>query len=360
MSLEIMLVLRVHLIYPKRTSRSVISYLVNFLRKLDQFALLRIRKRTAVVYSTISTLSFTLLVKMEFPGLGSQCTFKSCQQLDFLPFRCGLCDNIFCAEHRSIFSHSCPEAEDTKRFVCATCGLALEVEGRTDTDQISKEHLESGCKRHVLVLPSIKKKCQLDSCGQAETIVSLCLYCSGVYCLKHRHAADHQCVSSEQTAIKAQEKRKTIQDLISKNIKKPTTTSSAHVPAKPRKKSPVVELMRMKGKAKGDNGLPQAQRFYLKCFLPIESKSPPVIMFFDKSWSLGRVLDKVTSVGKVINMNNRTQDPTQKLHIFLQRSGEKLPITETLEQLEGQIFNGDTLVIEKTAEATIDSNLYLD
>ncbi|KAK9767977.1 hypothetical protein K7432_001747 [Basidiobolus ranarum] len=298
---------------------------------------------------------------MEFPKLGTQCTFESCQQLDFLPFRCSLCKHIFCSEHRSIFQHNCALAQDINTPVCKTCGLALENEENIDTDQILREHIESNCKRHVRILPSIKQKCQFSTCGQSESVVSLCLYCTSVYCLKHRHAADHECSSKEDNANKAQEKRKNIQDLISKNIKKSTsTTSTTSVPSKPRKKSPVVELMRMKGKAKGDNEVPQALRFYLKCFLPIESKTPPVVMFFDKNWSLGKVLDKVTSAAKVTNMNNRVQDPAQKLHIFLQRTGEKLPITESLLSLEGQVFNGDTLVIEKTAESSIDPDSYLD
>lgn len=43
---------------------------------------------------------------MEFDHLGKRCFL--CNQQDFLPIECDLCNKFFCMEHSSIDSHQCP------------------------------------------------------------------------------------------------------------------------------------------------------------------------------------------------------------------------------------------------------------
>lgn len=44
---------------------------------------------------------------MEFPNLGQQCSLQNCSQLDFLPFTCTNCQQIFCKEHYITSAHDC-------------------------------------------------------------------------------------------------------------------------------------------------------------------------------------------------------------------------------------------------------------
>ena len=44
---------------------------------------------------------------MEFDDLGKRCFL--CNQQDYLPIKCDLCNKFFCLEHSSIDSHQCPE-----------------------------------------------------------------------------------------------------------------------------------------------------------------------------------------------------------------------------------------------------------
>ena len=42
---------------------------------------------------------------MEFTNIGKHC--KTCNQYDFLPFKCDLCSNFFCLNHKTPESHNC-------------------------------------------------------------------------------------------------------------------------------------------------------------------------------------------------------------------------------------------------------------
>ena len=42
--------------------------------------------------------------------VGEHCSAQQCNQVDFLPFRCAGCANVFCLEHRSVVAHDCPHA----------------------------------------------------------------------------------------------------------------------------------------------------------------------------------------------------------------------------------------------------------
>lgn len=49
---------------------------------------------------------------MEFPELGSQCSVKECQTLDFLPIECSYCHMIFCKDHSQTSNHNCTAVID--------------------------------------------------------------------------------------------------------------------------------------------------------------------------------------------------------------------------------------------------------
>lgn len=44
---------------------------------------------------------------MEFPELGQRCSLQDCKQLDFLPFTCANCQQVFCKNHYITSAHDC-------------------------------------------------------------------------------------------------------------------------------------------------------------------------------------------------------------------------------------------------------------
>ena len=50
------------------------------------------------------------------------CRRSDCNQVDFLPFECDCCHNVFCLEHRTYQAHSCPTAGTVAGCKTATIG----------------------------------------------------------------------------------------------------------------------------------------------------------------------------------------------------------------------------------------------
>ncbi|RWR84377.1 zinc finger protein [Cinnamomum micranthum f. kanehirae] len=130
-----------------------------------------------------------------FPELGQHCQQSSCNQLDFLPFKCDACTQVFCLEHRSYKSHNCPKAEQKSRtvVVCSLCSMSMERVGVMEEEEvILEQHVRSGdCN------PSNKKKprCPVKRCKQVLTFsnTTTCKICSQKVCLSHRFPSDHAC-----------------------------------------------------------------------------------------------------------------------------------------------------------------------
>ncbi|XP_057447516.1 zinc finger AN1 domain-containing stress-associated protein 12 [Lotus japonicus] len=132
-----------------------------------------------------------------FPDLGKHCQHHDCHQLDFLPFTCDACKQVFCVEHRSYKSHACPKPDHNSRkvVVCETCSMSIETTGQVGQEEeeaLLKRHLKSGnCD------PNKKKKpiCPVKRCKEVLTFsnASTCKTCQVKVCLKHRFPADHAC-----------------------------------------------------------------------------------------------------------------------------------------------------------------------
>ncbi|KAI9082551.1 hypothetical protein K1719_035420 [Acacia pycnantha] len=131
-----------------------------------------------------------------FPDLGRHCEHDDCYLLDFLPFTCAGCHQIFCLEHRSYRSHNCPNSDHKSRkvVVCEVCSMAIETTGLVGEEgkAVLERHESSGdCD------PKKKKKptCPVKRCKAILTFsnTSTCKTCDLKVCLKHRFPADHAC-----------------------------------------------------------------------------------------------------------------------------------------------------------------------
>ncbi|KAJ7974508.1 Zinc finger AN1 domain stress-associated protein [Quillaja saponaria] len=115
-----------------------------------------------------------------FPDLGKHCQHVDCNQLDFLPFTCQGCRQVFCLEHRSYKSHDCPKSDHNSRkvVVCEICSMSIETTGHHGEDEkdLIERHDKSGdCD------PKKKKKptCPVRRCKEVLTFsnTSTCKTC---------------------------------------------------------------------------------------------------------------------------------------------------------------------------------------
>lgn len=73
----------------------------------------------------------------------SRCAYPLCSLIDFLPFECDCCGQIYCLEHRTYRAHECTKSasKDTVAIVCPLCQLTLQMRGTDDANQVSNNVL---------------------------------------------------------------------------------------------------------------------------------------------------------------------------------------------------------------------------
>ena len=145
---------------------------------------------------------------------------------------------------------------DRRVVQCNTCQNMVLVPEKSDVEQALRDHI---CKP---LEPTQKKKCGVSGCREFEQHkIVLPVHCKGCdeeFCLKHRLKVDHGCPVLE---VDEKESRKqAAQEKLSKTYKPlktavaATTGSSASANKKitkpMAKKNTMVELMKMKSKAK--------------------------------------------------------------------------------------------------------------
>ncbi|XP_041969880.1 AN1-type zinc finger protein 2A-like [Aricia agestis] len=135
---------------------------------------------------------------MEFPHIGKNCSFSSCNKLDFLPMKCDACRDVFCSDHFAYTKHECPapNARDVQVPECPLCGAPVPGKRGEPPDVAVGAHIDNQCtsdparERRNKVF---KNRCSLKGCKAKEMVPLVCVECSLNYCLRHRHAADHAC-----------------------------------------------------------------------------------------------------------------------------------------------------------------------
>lgn len=142
---------------------------------------------------------------MEFDHVGVHCQFESCNQKDFLPFRCDLCNKMLCLQHRSVLAHSC-HAQDSRDMTsndCPLCGKSFKFLRSEDPNMAWQTHFTSECSQSGGGSAETKTKCYNASCrnilGPSNTYQ--CKICHRKVCLSHRNPEDHQCKDGRAAAV---------------------------------------------------------------------------------------------------------------------------------------------------------------
>jgi len=271
---------------------------------------------------------------MEFPTLGKHCKQKDCKLLDFLPFECSACKNMFCLDHRSFAAHHCGAVPDAIIPECPLCGAIIPVAKGEDPNVKVDEHITKGCKQE----PQREKsnKCSMSRCKNHEVVPVICKQCSKNFCFAHRLPQDHSCEA-------------TVKE--SKKVKGGGYTLGGRAPPATNKNNPTakkVALMKMKMNAKGDEKIAPEKRYYLEVVYGSGNgvNATPKLMFFDPNWSVGKVLDSIADAGNVINKNNVSKEE-DKLHLISLKTGTPLSFDVKLSQIDPSVLeSGDTVLLD--------------
>ncbi|CAE7787007.1 SAP16 [Symbiodinium sp. CCMP2592] len=134
-------------------------------------------------------------MEVEVKG-AAHCSFASCRQLDFLPFKCDACQGIFCQEHFAYASHNCQRAHSSsvQVLICPMCDCTVRMRADEDPNITWERHFNQGCKQR---LPSKTgpRRCPVAGCKEklGPSNKFDCPRCNQTVCLKHRFEDAHDC-----------------------------------------------------------------------------------------------------------------------------------------------------------------------
>lgn len=141
---------------------------------------------------------------MEFPHLGKHCSEEYCNKLDFLPMKCDACGAIFCSEHFSYQTHSCPSAfrKDVQVPICPLCSEPVPTPRDVSPDVTVGAHIDQFCRSEKKKIYT--NRCTFRNCKKKELVPVSCTVCRQNFCLKHRHTTDHDCPGTAAASQPAQ------------------------------------------------------------------------------------------------------------------------------------------------------------
>eukprot|EP01040_Poterioochromonas_malhamensis_P018535 gene18535-21672_t len=135
---------------------------------------------------------------MEFDYIGKHCSLPTCNQKDFLPFKCDYCHKDFCLDHRSYACHGCDGAlsKDVTSTDCPMCGKSIKFTKAQDPNVIWEEHYLNGCTQTAQRKQT--KKCGKSGCSTTlgPTNTFTCSKCRQEVCIAHRLPEDHNCATA--------------------------------------------------------------------------------------------------------------------------------------------------------------------
>ncbi|KAK4956093.1 hypothetical protein LTR28_005970 [Elasticomyces elasticus] len=274
-----------------------------------------------------NTHTYSTMSVGDVEAIGAHCQMPFCHQLDFLPFRCESCKGKFCLDHRSETAHLCSNAGAWAR---ARTGITTADLRATTTPQ-----------RPTLL--THEQQCSSPSC---KTLINTplvtgvhCANCNRTYCLKHRFREEHECAKlaplGARPAAATQRERglAALEKLRAWGASKQKSIRVSTSRAKESQAARAAASAALKKSAKGDEKVPLEKRVYLHVEASAEtvtSKVPSGAFFYNREWSVGRVLDAAAKSLQVQNVNNRVESEEERLRVFHVEAGRLLEFSEKL------------------------------
>ncbi|KAI9183514.1 hypothetical protein H9P43_004432 [Blastocladiella emersonii ATCC 22665] len=244
---------------------------------------------------------------MELPHVGKTCSNRACGLHDFLPIACPDCGLDFCRDHALPDAHGCTAAVARP---AAAAGPVAE-----------------------------RPPCGVAACRSDARVTVPCAACAQSFCPAHRHQDQHACAALADVADPQAKARALLAKNFPKPAPTPSTPPSAPAPARPapKKKIPLLELMKLKQIAKGAPSIPAAQRSYHRVRLP--DGKPDAVVYFSTVAPVGRAIDVV------FPLTGRSWNETVVAHqvaLVCESSGETLVSALPLGEA---VASGETLVL---------------
>ncbi|KAA8901769.1 hypothetical protein FN846DRAFT_106733 [Sphaerosporella brunnea] len=291
-----------------------------------------------------------ILKNSDVAGIGAHCDIDTCKQLDFLPFVCESCKGTFCLDHRTETAHSCKKAgswlSSLRPKAAPSSGAAAPA---------------TNPRRSLLAAPCAAPKCKTTINTPTQPGVK-CVGCWKQYCLSHRLQDAHDCkppAAAPMTVAQAKAKEALA------NFNKAWTSQKSAAGGggvaamfasltqgrKPGNSS-VAAVMKMKREAKGDEKVPPEKRVYL--YVEAEARTttaklPKGTFWYNKDWSVGKVLDLAAKSLQITNVNNQGNDEEKRLRVFHVEGGRVLSFGE---KIGDATANGNTIVLLRGLQMT--------
>lgn len=281
--------------------------------------------------------TFTAMDK-EMLHIGGTCQYLTCDSYDFLPFRCESCHGRFCQDHRTEAGHKCAHAGEwaAKRLQQQANRTSSPSSGPKPTVLTATQCSHPQCKTLIDTLNSVGVACST---------------CNRKYCLKHRIPEDHDCKNiipvGARQGIRGPSQVDKARSALGR-LKLWSKEKQAAVLPKPKPStaaSRAVALNQLKRTAKGDEKVPLEKRIYLHVETEANtttSKLPKGAFWYNKAWSVGRLLDDAARGLQVQNVNNRGGGEEERLRVFHVEGGRLLDFGEKAEDVLAQ---GNTIVL---------------
>lgn len=178
-----------------------------------------------------------------------------------------------------------------------------------------------------------------------------CSTCNRSYCLPHRFPEDHDCKNVKpagaRLGVLQQQRERGLTALGKLKVwaeKKRADDAAKQQPKKSgflglgsKSSSAAREALaaanELKRSAKGDASIPQDKRVYLHVEASADTtkaKFPTGKFYYNKDWTVGRVLDMAAKALQVQNVNNRGGGEEEKLRVFHVEGGRLLKFSEKI------------------------------
>lgn len=290
--------------------------------------------------------SYVEMAQGDVGAIGAHCQLEYCHVLDFLPFKCQSCKGTFCLDHRSEYAHKCVNEGGWARARAqqAATSPSPPKPSLYNHDQQCYDH---SCKTLI---------------NTARMPANQCSSCNRSYCLKHRMPEDHDCKNiPRRGATPAGARQQTMSALAKLKLwaenkrnedakRKSTPKKSGFLglgksSSSSQAATAQAELNALKRTAKGEASVPQDKRLYLHVEASADTtkaKYPTGKFFYNKDWTVGRVLDMAAKSLQVQNVNNRGGGEEEKLRVFHVEGGRLLKFSEKIGE---PCSNGNMIVL---------------
>ncbi|ODV80385.1 uncharacterized protein CANTADRAFT_49939 [Suhomyces tanzawaensis NRRL Y-17324] len=269
--------------------------------------------------------------------IGKNCS--KCNQLDFLPFQCEFCNQVFCSNHRTLDQHDCK-------------GKAKFEKGKV----ISRHSDHLGSVQSLFPDRDANKRTVEQKLAAAKPKPTTILETQFRVGDVAKNASN--AFSKFNKFLKLQKKK----NLSSGSTLGKLFTSSTKTP-KPKPTNSVVDLALLRKLAKGDIKVAVGDRIYIWCLyinpkntdsetveseelskINIDKDKKPI--YISKNWPVGRALDSIADQLSIRNFNNSTNELSERLNIF--KLKDEVPtLMKASDRCNTSFKNCDTIYLVK-------------